>query len=236
MNGVKKSVQDHLWARVRRYRFLFAVCPFVRMVAICNSLARGTAKVTSDIDLFVVTSPGHLWTARLCLKILTQIFGMRVHRNKIAGRFCLSFFVTENALNLGHISLAQDPLLAEFIDTMKPVYAQKGVYEAFLGANQTWTFPYLNQSLQNHCAFLYSYPSSLQWIKKIKETCCNMFGRWVERFAYCVQIKKDVRRKKIFESQAGSRASVILTENIFKFHEDDPRLTRVSIIPAKNPV
>ncbi|KKU78406.1 MAG: hypothetical protein UY05_C0060G0001, partial [Candidatus Peregrinibacteria bacterium GW2011_GWA2_47_7] len=91
------------------------------MVAVTNSLAMGTSHAESDIDLFIVAEAGHLYTVRLFLKIATQIFGVRVHRNYVAGRFCMSFVVTTRALNLGqHIALPFDPHLAEFARTMMP--------------------------------------------------------------------------------------------------------------------
>lgn len=127
----RKKIEAALWRKVNRWRFLFACCPFVRTVAVCNSLSYGNVKETSDIDLFVVTANDRLATARFFMKFLTQIFGIRAHHEKIAGRFCLSFFVTEKASDLSLLALPFDPHLAYFVRTMKPVIGAASVYLYF---------------------------------------------------------------------------------------------------------
>src|SRR3989338_6543101 len=54
----RQSQSAKLWKRALRFRFLLQICPFVRTLAVCNSLAYGNATSESDIDLFVVTKNG----------------------------------------------------------------------------------------------------------------------------------------------------------------------------------
>ena len=42
----------------------FQIVPYIKMIAICDSVARGDAKEKSDIDLFIIAKAGHIFTVR----------------------------------------------------------------------------------------------------------------------------------------------------------------------------
>lgn len=67
----------------------------------------------SDIDLFVETAPGMLWTGRVMTTLFFSILGVRRHGNYVKGRFCLSFFAVENA-DLGKVAIEDDAYLYEW--------------------------------------------------------------------------------------------------------------------------
>ena len=92
----KEEISKVLWAKVEKYRFLLEGMPDVKMVAVCNNLAFGNATEKSDIDIFIVSERDRLYTARTFAAALTHFTGTRRHGNKIAGRFCLSFFADED--------------------------------------------------------------------------------------------------------------------------------------------
>jgi predicted nucleotidyltransferase len=56
---------------------LFFLFPQIHMVALCNSRAMGEADENSDIDLFIITKKGNLWTARFLVTALTSLLGVR---------------------------------------------------------------------------------------------------------------------------------------------------------------
>lgn len=77
--GRSSLVRRHdLLAETRRQKWLraqgFAVAaqyvPFVRGITVGGSLAIGSARPESDIDLVCITAEGRLWTARFCATIL----------------------------------------------------------------------------------------------------------------------------------------------------------------------
>ncbi|QQR83776.1 hypothetical protein IPJ72_01025 [Candidatus Peregrinibacteria bacterium] len=84
-------ISKGLWQKVHHYAGYMVHIPFIRMIAVCNTLAYENANAESDIDLFIVVKPKRLWTARLLITGLLQFFGVRRHGAKVAGRFCLSF-------------------------------------------------------------------------------------------------------------------------------------------------
>jgi predicted nucleotidyltransferase len=110
------------------------------MIALCNSRAMGKADKNSDIDLFVITKKENLWTARFIVTAITAILGVR-RRNthglkKTKDKFCLSFFITEEAMNLGDIRLQpNDPYLDRWIYTLLPLVNKNATYEHFMEVN-----------------------------------------------------------------------------------------------------
>lgn len=205
-----------LWKRVSRMSFIFALCPFVRMIAVSNSLARGRATLLSDIDLFIITKTGHLYTAHFFMKVLTQMFGLRVHHEKIAGRFCLSFFVTERAQNLEPLALAFDPHLAEFVKTMKPVIG-RDAYLRFLDENEGWVSRHTNEALLPDFTYYRSH-SFASFLRVLAECILFIFGIPLEFMLAKIQAKKDSERRKKFP-----HGSIVINKNVYKFHENDPR-------------
>lgn len=213
----KKKASEALWNRVRKFSVLFALCPFVRMVAVINSLSFNNATNKSDIDLFVITRKKHLWCARFFLKLLTQIFGARAHHEKIAGRFCLSFFVSEEAMDLSSFARKYDPHLAYLVYLIAPVIG-KQTYTEFLKANNKWTAVYFKRPLVPRLAQLKEYKIA-NAVRFFLEKILSIFGPFLEHFFYAIQQKKDLARKKALQKDDG----VVMNKKIFKFHELDNR-------------
>jgi hypothetical protein len=78
------------------------------MIGIANTLAYSNAKPDGDIDLLVVARPGRLFTARLFLTFWLYIFNRWRHGRYIKNRYCLSFYLTSNNLDLEKIKFPQD--------------------------------------------------------------------------------------------------------------------------------
>ena len=128
--------------------FLFSLFPQIQMIALCNSRAMGEADEDSDIDLFIITKKGNLWTGRFLVTALTSLLGVR-RRNthglqkgspeyikRTKNKFCLSFFITEEAMNLATIRLQpNDPYLDRWIYTLAPLVNKNATYEHFMEAN-----------------------------------------------------------------------------------------------------
>lgn len=215
----REKIAHRLWKRANRFSWIFALCPFLKMTAVCNSLAYGNVKETSDIDVFIVVENGKLATARFFLKVLTQIFGMRVHHDKIAGRFCLSFFVSEKAVNLEHLAFEFDPHLAYFSWLMTPIYGEDA-YLKLLKANEKWLGRYFRRIPSSRLNRLRKHPVA-SFFGIIIAGFLRIFSGLPELFFNKIQSHKDQERKKQFSDSLGG---IVINKDIFKFHEDDPRL------------
>lgn len=94
--------------KINRYLIPTRFLPFIRGIALAGSQALGQQRVGSDIDLFIITDPQFMWTARTVLTAYFQVLGKRRHGKKIANRFCLNHYLAR----------------------IRPVDAEKNLYKA----------------------------------------------------------------------------------------------------------
>jgi len=92
----------------------------------------------SDIDLFIIAKENRLWTVRILTTLYFSILGQRKTNKKHAGKFCLSFFITEKKLNFQDFALKDDIYLYFWIVFLKPLLDKENIYERFLKAQNTW--------------------------------------------------------------------------------------------------
>lgn len=114
--GAKPERSEGETALIRRAEKFCRVLvkfPGIRRIWVCNSLSMNAADGDSDIDLFVETAPGMLWTGRVMATLFFSLLGVRRHGNHVKGRFCLSFFAVENA-DLGKVAVDDDAYLYEW--------------------------------------------------------------------------------------------------------------------------
>ena len=118
--------------KTQRYARLVSWIPGLRMIAVCNSVSMYASEKDSDIDLFVVTDPGRIWLVRGLLTLALQLFGVRRYGHLVKGRFCLSFFATTEALNMGKIALPEDPYLEAWTYHLIPILDRGYTYKEFI--------------------------------------------------------------------------------------------------------
>jgi hypothetical protein len=129
------------WHKIDRYYNWLAVLPFVRMVAVINSLSMGTADADSDIDFFVVTEKKRLYFVRSMIIVLFRLLGVYKTRQKIKDRFCFGFFVTNDNLNLQPLLIKpHDPYFIYWLASMRPT----------IGGQQYWQLMQENSWLMHH--------------------------------------------------------------------------------------
>lgn len=105
--------ENALIRRAEKFCRILAKFPGIRRIWVCNSLSMNAADGDSDIDLFVETAPGMLWTGRVMTTLFFSCLGVRRHGKYVKGRFCLSFFAVENA-DLGKVAVEDDAYLYEW--------------------------------------------------------------------------------------------------------------------------
>lgn len=126
----------------RRMAFLISANPFVKMVGVSGGLALRNSEEKDDIDFFIVTGRGKIWTSRLFSIALLKIF--KRHRNKyqkdVKNKICTNMFISED--NLSFDKSKRDLYLAHEIIQLKPVFSREKTYERFLWSNR-WINEYL---------------------------------------------------------------------------------------------
>jgi hypothetical protein len=142
------------WHLINKEKYLFRLSPFIKMIGIANTLAYSNAKADGDIDLLVVAAAGRLFTTRLFLTFWLVIFGRWRHGRNIKNRYCLSFFVTDDHLDLQslHFPDSDDIYLTFWTKWLKPWYCTNSeIANQYFVKNQ-WIKKYLpNTVFANTC-------------------------------------------------------------------------------------
>lgn len=187
----------------------FMMCiPGVEGVAVCNSLAWNATNKESDIDFFVVTQPGKVWTARLLTNAPLRLLGMRPGE-AAQDPLCLSFFTDQDTLNLEHVREdGEDWYLAYWVTSLKWIAGPQSLAEKFWMQN-AWVknvLPHAEMGrvgMSARVSHTFRLPLFVpeSWAKKVQE---KLFS---ER----------IREKRNISTH------VVVTDRMLKFHDDDRR-------------
>lgn len=216
-----KVSSDHnelAWRKVHKYAWVFRLVPFIKMVAICNTLAFGSSKAKSDIDFFVITKRGRMFTARLLLTFLCQILGIRRHGKNIAQRFCLSFFISEEDLKLTPILLQPlDIYMLFWMRSLKVLFGSD-MLEHFINENP-WYKKHFPDLPQSHLKFSRekSWLTSIQ--KFLEKILSGRLGDFLENKLEQWQIKRASNKKGYLANASGT----VISHTMLKFHDNDRR-------------
>jgi len=206
------------WRKVQKYSWIFKFMPFIKMVAVCNTLAFGTSKKNSDIDLFVITTKNRMFTARLVLTLFCHILGIRRHGSKVAQRFCLSFFISEDSLNIENILLKPlDIYMIYWMRGLKIVYG-KEVLNQFIESN-IWYQQYFNNVSVEHLKFLNEGSGKLRIKGVLEKMFSGRLGLFVEEKLKKWQLNRASEKKK----SLGNSSGTIISSTMLKFHDNDRR-------------
>ncbi|MCX6734967.1 MAG: hypothetical protein NTZ25_03590 [Candidatus Peregrinibacteria bacterium] len=211
-----EDLEKQMWKKVEKYVRYLNFVPFLRMVAVCNNLAFSNLNDKSDIDLFIVAKKGRLFMVRTFVTAILHLLGVRRHRNKVAGRFCLSFFVDDSCLNLSPIAIEDDVYLRVWIKTLLPVI-DDGVSKDFADAN-SWVnddFEVSSGGMNKPVFFFKKSKMKIlfQWLLSGK------LGNLMENKLLGWQLKR-ARQKA---SSLSDPANLVISEHILKFHNFDRR-------------
>ena len=131
----KEYQARQLIKKAKKYVKFMQMLPFVRMVALCNNLSFYNAERESDIDLFIITERKRLFFARTMVWLYSQLLGIRRHGRKTKGRFCLTFFVSRDGMNLETIKKEKDIYFIFWLRLMRPLIGQT-TYREFISKNK----------------------------------------------------------------------------------------------------
>src|SRR3989344_2722404 len=67
---------------------------------------------------------------------LLDLLGLRPSNDRSRDAICLSFLVSDDALNLSALALPNDPYLAHWVASLVSIYDNGGIYDAFWKANE----------------------------------------------------------------------------------------------------
>jgi predicted nucleotidyltransferase len=211
LRQARYNLAEKKFKRALRVGFFLKRLPGIKMIAVCNNLAWSNAGEESDIDLFVVTEKGKIWTTRFWAAGLLKIFGLRPNEKRTKDKICLSFFADEENLNLEKISLGRpDIYLIYWIAQIAPIYDPGGIYQKFLEAN-SWIKKYLPNYL--------GVEPGRQRLLGRQKLALNFLG-WGENFFHRIQLRAMPTKLK---EMANRDSRVIVNDSMLKFHANDRR-------------
>jgi predicted nucleotidyltransferase len=182
------------------------------MVAIWNSVAMNSATKSSDIDLFIVSSPNRLWIIRIFVTFIIQVLWVRKTKNKHKARFCLSFFCSINALNFEDIAIENDIYLYFWILYLKPILNYNNTFELFIAENKKWC------DFDDYKNIIKNNKNYISYKKNTSKYNCKLLNL-LENILKSIFLPKT---KKSFKSLWNS-FWVIINDNMLKFHNNDIR-------------
>lgn len=212
----KRGLQKKYFKKVRRYQTWLALCPFVKLIAVCNTLPIGDIHPGSDIDLFVVAQKNRLFLARWWLTALTSLLGIRRHGSKVRERFCLSFYVSEEELNLEKIALKpRDIYLAYWLKTLEPIVGDYKTYETLLRTNP-WLSEYFHTLLPRKRYFRKAPP--------VARVVRHLLEKILDHEKYELKTRnKQLRRIHEKARVLEDRSGTVISDTMLKFHDHDAR-------------
>jgi hypothetical protein len=211
------------WKKSQKIFSYLSQVPYFKAAALCNMFSLNNQKETSDIDVFIVTTKDRIWSTRALTGFLTFIKGQWRHGNKIAKRFCLSFYITEDNLDLSFMRREPyDIYLIYWIATLAFI-KDTNIAEKFFKANQ-WVKEFLpNFEPRKEIDYHMSHGNVYSKFAKAEEKIWNTaLGKMRENFIRKIQLKK-MGTKPSQEKQ--STRDVKIHDKILKFHENDRRDT-----------
>ncbi|MDP2934188.1 MAG: hypothetical protein Q8N59_00235 [bacterium] len=218
----RQKIAAERWKKVKKVLRFLQIVPFVQMVAVCNSLAIDNSKKDADIDFFIIARKGRIWFVRFFVTFLVWVIGQWRHKKSISGKICLSFYITDEFLNLRSLAIRPyDIYLASWVHQLRPIYCQEKIYEEFISENQ-WVKDYLLNfgKIGNSYHLKFKQNKTLVLIRKVSE---KILGGWVgdlkEKIFRFFQ-KNKISRKMVAHDIP---TAVVVSDKVLKFHENDKR-------------
>jgi len=215
---IKKQIQkrrrrftdaERKFKMLRRWSHIFRILPGVRAVAVGNTMAWWGTNESSDIDLFIVTDPGKIWSARFWSVLPFALLGRRPHTGR-KNPFCLSFFASTDALQMENLCLERDMYMAYWIKSLVPVMDDSGSLDMLQQENR-WVETILPNSSKretHHSHTPMRLPSPV-FQPRILEPVFRAFQR--------------SRLPRTLKDMANKDTRVVVNNDVLKFHVNDRR-------------
>lgn len=169
---------------------ILSFIPTVKMIGITGSLAMQNSSEDSDIDLIIVSKNGNLWTTRLVVYFLINLFGIQKRRpndKNQKDKLCINIWLDESDLTWKQEN--RNIYTAHEISQIIPLINKNKTFERLLFQNK-WILDY--------------WPKAVK-IGNIKFEIEKLKSGLIEKFCYWIQYKY-MRKKITREVVAPTRA------------------------------
>jgi glycosyltransferase involved in cell wall biosynthesis len=182
---------------------LLATLPFVRMLAFSGGTAHKNPGVKPDIDLFVVSAPGRLYTAYSLLFLAAKLTGTREV-------VCPNYLVDESELAIAY---HRDVFTAHQLVSARPI-SGADTYLKFWRANEAWVRPFFPGARPRGLEAAAGRP----WLQRAAELALLPLGSTLERV-----LRESWRFHLRRRAARARRPDVVMSAGILKLHLSDYR-------------
>jgi hypothetical protein len=121
---------------------ILSYIPSILFIGVSGSLALRNTEEYDDIDFFIITEEGTIWSTRFFTLILLHVLGIRRKKYSRATKdiVCLNMIIEKKAVAFPRPK--QDTYIAHEIAQLMPLINKRQTYEYFLVANR-WLHAYL---------------------------------------------------------------------------------------------
>ena len=112
---------------------ILSLIPTIKLIGISGALSMKNSDKDDDIDIFVITKRGFVWTTRFLMVILLLALGVYRNKNskKYSDKICLNMLLDED-----YMKLEKNLYIAHEITQLVPVFERDNAYENFLQENE----------------------------------------------------------------------------------------------------
>ncbi len=221
--------QEIVFERRRRYNFtnqkiklaekatrLFRLIPSVKLVAVSNLIGHHNLREGSDIDLFIISSPGRLWLTRFFCAGFMKILRWRPRQGDKQDKICLSFYAATTGLAMDSLRLdGGDAYFEHWLMGLHPI-CDKGRYLDYLHYKNPW----LKELFPNSYLLRESFPTdyfSRNFLDRLLFSVANATEPVVKKIQFKIL-------PRVLADQVGKGTGVILSDHLLRFYLDDRRL------------
>lgn len=216
------DIAERKWQQLRPKIKTISSLPYVRAVFVVNTLSWSNARADSDIDLCIITAPGHIWTARQWVTGWAALKRDRPSQAREADTLCLSLYLTADHLDLRPVTVNQQDIhLAVWLAQFHPVYDPQGLHQQLWAANP-WAqklLPYAEPVKPEHRRRLRDDSAGSHLRHALQHTLETAQPKQVDRLYKRWQLR-------IMPATLTTKANtpgVVISDSMLKFHDQDPR-------------
>jgi len=230
---------------------IFKFIPWIKMIAVGNIIGAHNLKKESDIDLFIITEKNRVWLTRLFCVLIIKILGLRPKPENMRDKICLSFFISEEAMDLEKLMLSckisrdstclagrrvaslqndrmeKDIYFIYWLAGLVPIYNRDNIYNKFIGANN-WLKNYLPNWERGEVNYR---RDAGKGFSRFYRDVVDMFFGGLERRTKNLELKMMPEQLK---SIVNKDTRVVADKGVIKLHVNDRREEYKNKLKAKN--
>ncbi|MCU0680152.1 MAG: hypothetical protein MUF50_02495 [Planctomycetes bacterium] len=200
---------------------LLSYLPWVKMVALGNSIGSHNWRQEGDIDLLIMVKERRVWLVRFLAATITKIFNLRPRPGNEENKICLSFFVSDQDLNFKKFCYSdKDVYFHYWLANLLVLYSRSGIYRKFVGTN-AWLKKHLPNWRPGEISYRYRVRNNFTLIYRlIRFPYLRHFFDYLEKKSQTYQWRffpLDLKKK------ANKGTEVVLSPGVLKLHVNDRR-------------